>query len=166
MSDQITKMYQGLTDTERGKLAYHYLIERNDLERARIESTMTEQHFIGLPASYRRTLMDLVGLSMFYAVVYWNQVAICQAHLAATAALLRQEDDAACIASFKNFESAEGALLAIEHAFDEVCEEHGLNLTSMRFVAGNGFYQVATPNLECDQGHKQAMRELFANELA
>ena len=165
MTDPLIKLYAGLTDTERGKMAYAYLLRGNDLEHKRIESTMPEQHFIGLPTAYRRMHVALTNLMMSYAVAYWQQVAQCQVFMSAIMALMHDADPEAYKPLMERFKAAEAALLGIERAFDEVCAEHGLECTLMRGMAGKRFYTVATsdlePNAECLTGY----REIFASTM-
>ena len=163
MTDPLIKLYAGLTDAERGKMAYAYLLHGNDLERKRIESTLPEQYFIGLPWGYRRVQTDLTHLTLLYAVASWQQVSRCQAFMAAAMALLDDDDPESYLPMVERLKAAEGVLLAIEQAFDSVCAEHGLDNVLMRVMAGKRFYTVASldiePNAECLTGY----REIFAS---
>lgn len=163
MTDQLIKLYAGLTDAERGKMAYAYLLHGNDLERKRIESTLPNQHFVGFPTAYRRMYLALTNLTLIYAVAYWQQVTHCQAFMASAMALLHDDDPEAHLPMVERLKAAEGVLLAIEQAFDSVCAEHGLDNVLMRGMAGKRFYTVASldiePNAECLTGY----REIFAS---
>ena len=165
MIDQMAKMYEGLTDQERGKLAYAYLLQGNSLERMRIESTMQEQYFLGLPTDYRRVFIDLTNLTMSYAVAYWQQVAHCQAYMSAARVLLQDDDPEAYKPMMERFKAGEAALLAIEQAFDDVCAEHGLNAELMRQRKGHQFYAVASPDVKADAQVIADYREVFASAL-
>ena len=165
MTDPLIKLYAGLTDKERGKMAYAYLLQGNDLELKRIESVMPEQYFIGLPTAYRRMHVDLTNLMMGYAVAYWQQVSICQAHMSALMVLMHDADPEAYKPMMDRFKAAEAVLLAIEQAFDEVCAEHGLDAELMRGRAGKRFYTVATRGLEPDAVCLTGYRELFASTM-
>ena len=162
MTDPLIKLYAGLTDTERGKMAYACFLRGNDLERKRIESTLPEQYFIGLPTAYRRMYVVLANLTLIYAVAYWQQVAHCQAFMAAAMALLDDDDPESYLPRLK---AAEGVLLAIEQAFDSVCAEHGLDRDLMRGMAGKRFYTVATPDLQPDDACLSGYREVFSSMM-
>ena len=88
MNDPLTKLYAGLTDTERAVIAFTYRAGHNDLEVARIESAMTEQTFIGLPYGYRRMTGNLQSLALLYCIEHWRRVALCFTMLAGTMALI------------------------------------------------------------------------------
>jgi hypothetical protein len=160
-------MYAGLTDLERGKLAFGYSIKKDALEVARITSTMSDQHyFIGLPHDYRRMVGDLIHLSLFYGVEYWRKVAFCLSLMGGGSAMARSPDftDEEFIRVTECFRKAEGDLLALEQAFDEVCAGHGLDSALMRDMAGERFYvmsEEATPCAVSLAGY----REAFANLL-
>lgn len=164
MTDPLTKLYAGLTDQERGKMAYTYLTQGNELEQKRIASVMPEQNFVGLPDGYRRMFINLNNLTMIYAIAYWKQVALCQAFMGGTMTLIHDDDPEAYLPMKIRFEAAEGVLLAIETAFDDVCLEHGLNRDVMRYMAGNQFYQVAHPDLTPDAVCLAGYRDIFALE--
>lgn len=165
MTDQLIKLYAGLTDAERGKMAYAYLLHGNDLERKRIESTLPEQYFIGLPWGYRRVQTDLTHLTLLYAVAYWRQVSQCQAFMASAMALLHDDDPEAHLPMVERLKAAEAVLLAIDHAFDDVCSEHGLDRDLMRGMAGKRFYTVATPDLQPDDACLSGYREVFSSMM-
>ncbi len=165
MTDPLIKLYAGLTDTERGKIAYAYLLQGNDLERMRIESTMPEQYFVGLPMAYRRMYVDLTNLTLIYAVAYWQQVAQCATIMAGTMAKLQDDDREAYKPLMGRYEAAEAALLAIEQAFDDVCVTHGLDRDLMRSMAGKRFYTVASPDLKPDDACLAGYREIFVSAL-
>lgn len=165
MTDPLIKLYAGLTDTERGKIAYAYLLQGNDLERKRIESTMPEQYFVGLPMAYRRMHVDLTNLTLIYAVAYWQQVALCQAYMSGVMALLKDDDPEAYQPLVTCLKAAEAVLLAIEQAFDSVCAEHGLDRDLMRGMAGKRFYECASSDLQPDDASMVGYREIFASAL-
>lgn len=165
MTDSLIKLYAGLTDTERGKMAYAYLLQGNDLERKRIESTMPEQPFVGLPMAYRRMHVDLTNLTLNYAVAYWQQVALCQAFMSGLMTRLHDDDPEAYKPLLTRFKAAEAVLLAIEQAFDSVCAEHGLDRDLMRGMAGKRFYECASSDLEPDDAYLVGYREIFASTL-
>jgi hypothetical protein len=165
MTDPLIKLYAGLTDTERGKMAYAYLLQGNELELMRIESTMPEQYFVGLPMAYRRMHVDLTNLTLIYAVADWQQGALCQALMSAVMALLQDDDPEAYKPLAMRFKAAEAVLLAIEQAFDSVCAEHGLNCDLMRGMAGKRFYECASSDLQPDDDSMVGYREIFASAL-
>ena len=165
MTDPLIKLYAGLTDAERGKMAYAYLLRGNDLERKRIETTLPEQYFIGLPTAYRRMYVVLANLTLIYAVAYWQQVAQCQAFMASAMALLHDDDPEAYLPMVERLKAAEAVLLAIDHAFDDVCTDHGLDNVLMRGMAGKRFYIVATPDLEPNAECLTGYREIFASTM-
>lgn len=166
MTDPLIKLYEGLTDQERGKMAYTYLAQGNELEQKRIASVMPEQHFVGLPDGYRRMFINLNNLTMMYSIAYWQQVAQCLAMAAGTMEKLHDNDPEAYKPMVKRFDADEAALLAIEQAFDDVCLEHGLDAGVMRFMAGNQFYQATMPDLKPDDVCLAGYREIFASTLA
>ncbi len=166
MTDPLIKLYAELTDQERGKLAYTYLTQGNELELKRIESTMPEQCFVGLPLAYRRMHVDLTHLTLIYAVAYWKQVALCQAYMSGSMAQIRYDDPEAYKPMAQRFEAAERRLLAIEQGFDDVCAEHGLDAAVMRFMAGAQFYTIAMPDLKPDDVCLAGYREIFASTMA
>ena len=164
MNDSLTKLYAGLTDKEKAVIAFTYRAQRNDLETARIESAMAEQSFIGLPYGYRRMTGNLQDLALVYATEYWRHVALCQAMMAGTMALIRDDDPEAYKPVAQRFKAAESALLAIEQAFDDVCLEHGLDQATMRTISGERFYEIANdvkPNDVCLAGY----RDIFAKVM-
>ena len=163
MNDPLIKLYAGLTDEERGKLAYTYLLQGNELERKRIESVMPNQNFIGLPDGYRHTIINLTNLMMSYAIVYWQQVAQCVTLMAGAMALIHDIDPKAYLPMIERFEAAEAALLAIEKAFDTVCLEHGLDAGAMRYMACKQYYTIAMPELKPDDTCLAGYREIFAS---
>lgn len=165
MTDPMMKLYAGLTDTERAKLAFSYLAKDNDLERARIASVMPEQYFVGLPDGYRRMAINLSNLTLMYAVAYWQSVAQCLVLLAGVQAIFSDPDPEAYERTVKSFEAAEAALLAIEAAFDSVCTEHGLDAAVMRGMAGKRFYTIATPGIKPDDVCLAGYREIFASTM-
>ena len=165
MTDPLIKLYAGLTDAERGKMAYAYLLRGNDLERKRIESTLPEQYFIGLPTAYRRMYVVLANLTLIYAVAYWQQVAQCQAFMASAMALLNDDDPEAYLPMVEHLKAAEAVLLAIDHAFDDVCAEHGLDNVLMRGMGGKRFYTPATPDLQPDDACLSGYREVFSSMM-
>lgn len=166
MTDQVTKLYAGLTDKERATMAYTYLTKGNELERARIASVMPQEHFVGLPDGYRRIFINLNNLTMMYSIAYWQQVAQCLALLAGVQAILSDPDPEAYERTVKRFQAAEAALLAIEAAFDSVCTEHGLNAAVMRGMAGKRFYTIATPDLKASGDCLAGYREIFASIMS
>ena len=160
MNDPLIKLYAGLNDKERAVLAFTYRAGHNDLEVARIESAMAEQSFIGLPYGYRRTTCNLQSLALLYGIEHWRRVALCQAMLAGTMALIHDEDQTAYLPLKKAFEGAEEALKALEVALDDVCLSHGLDSVQVRAMTGRQFYQVlpdTLPNAEDLKG----LRETF-----
>lgn len=165
MTDPLIKLYAGLTDEERGKMAYAYLMKGDDLERKRIESTMPDEHFIGLPDGYRRMFINLTNLIQSYAVAYWQQVAQCATMMAGVMVQLRDDDPEAYLPMKQRYQAAEAALLAVEQAFNDVCLEHGLDHDLMRGMAGKRFYTVATPDLKPDDTCLTGYREIFASTL-
>lgn len=164
MTDPLIKLYAGLTDQERAVLSYRYMMKGDDgdLERKRIESVMPEQYFVGLPMEFRRTEYNLQGLAMIYAVTYWQQVARCLAMAAGTMANLSDPDPEAYKPLKQRHKAAEAALMAIERAFDSVCEAHSLDAAVMRVMAGEQFYEIATPDLKPDDARLAGYREIFA----
>src|SRR5487761_2461371 len=159
MTDPLIKLYAGLTDEERGKMGYAYLMQKNYLEVKRIESTMPEQYFVGLPLAYRRMHVDLSNLTLIYAIAYWRQVALCQSFLAGAMAQIRDDDPGAYKPMAQRFEAAESVLLAIEQAFDDVCLEHGLDAAVMRTLSGGRFYEVAN-DIQPDDAYLKSAREI------
>ena len=167
MTDPLIKLYAGLTDKERGKLAYAYSMKGNDLETARITSTMTDQRFIGLPYEYRRMIGNLQSLTFIYSMAYWQQVARCLAMLAALQAKLHDPDDHKAYLPIKaQFQAAEAVLLAVDQAFNDVCLEHGLDGELIRGMVGTRFYEIATPDLKPDDVCLTGYRETFAMPFA
>ncbi len=81
-----------LTDIERGKLAYTYLTQGNELEQKRIASVMPQEHFVVLSDGYRRMFINLNNLTMLYAVAYWQQVSRCHALMAGAIAQIRDDE--------------------------------------------------------------------------
>lgn len=165
MTDTLTKLYAGLSDEERGKLAYAYMVQGNDLEMKRIASTMPEQYFVGLPYGYRRMFHSLTNLMMSYAVAYWQQVSKCQAFMSATMSLIHDDDPKAYLPMKQRLQAAETVLLAIEQAFDDVCLDHGLDRDLMRGMAGHRFYEAAMPALKPDDACLAGYREIFASTM-
>jgi hypothetical protein len=165
MTDPLIKLYAGLTDQERGKMAYTYLIQGNDLEMQRIVSAMPNQNFIGLPDGYRRMVVDLSNLTMIYAIAYWQQVARCVTMMAGTMGQLQDEDPEAYKPMIECFKAEEAALMSIEQAFDDVCLEHGLDAGAMRTMAGKQFYTIATPDLKTDDACLAGYLEIFASTV-
>ena len=161
MNDPLTKLYAGLTDKERGKLAFTYRTQHNDLETARIESAMSQQYFTGLPLEYRRMTASLQNLALMYSVAYWQQVALCLCYFSGVQALIHDDDPEACKPMMERLKSAEESLMALEQAFEDVCLEHGLDAGAMRYMAGRQFYTIATPDLEPDDTCLAGYREIF-----
>ncbi len=166
MTDPMMKLYAGLTDQERGKLAYTHMVQGNELEQKRIDSVMPEQYFVGLPDGYRRIFINLNNLTMTYSIAYWQKVAQCLTFAAGTAAKFYDPDPEAYKPVMKRFEAAEAALMAIEQAFDDTCLEHGLDRDVMRFMAGNQFYDLTMPDLKPDEVWLTGYREIFASSMA
>lgn len=48
----------------------------------------------------------------------------------------------------ERFHVEESRLLSLEQAFNEVCQEHGLDAATMRTMAGRQFYTIAMPEDE------------------
>lgn len=167
MTDPMIKLYAGLTHSELAVLNFGYLMKGDDgdLERKRIESVMTDEYFVGLPMEFRRIEYNLKGLAMIYAVTYWRQVALCQALMGGAMAKLRSDDPEAYQPMAQRSNAAEAALLAIEHAFDDVCLEHGLDPSTMRTLSGKRFYEVAN-NIQPDESCLSSYREIFAGVMA
>jgi hypothetical protein len=166
MTDPLIKLYAGLTDQERGKMAFTYLAQGNHLELERIASTMSMEHFVGLPDGYRRMHLNLNNLTMMYAIAYWGQVAQCLVMAAGTMAHLSDPDPEAYKPIKQHFQAAEAALLAIEQSFDDVCLENCLDSAAMRFMAGGQYYEVATPDLKPDDVCLAGYREVFTSTMA
>ena len=169
MNDPMMKLYEKLTDEERGKLAFTYLLKGDTTERERIESTMTREYFIAFPDGYRRAFININNLRMVYAVAYWRQVAQCQAYLSGTMALIHEDlkhpDEAATYPPMlARFEAAEAALMAIDEAFNDVCDEHGLDAELLQI--GGRFYTIATSDTKPDEDCLAGYREIFADAMA
>lgn len=165
MTDPVTKLYEGLTDRERGNLAFQYSLKNDILEKLRIESTMPEQNFIGLPIGYRRQISDMGSLSLLYAVEYWRRVSLCLALMGGVGTLLQDPDPEAYKPIMERFEAAEAILMALDGAYTEVCLDHGLDPDLMRFMAGHRFYAVATPDLIPDEKAWGEYRVIFNSGL-
>ena len=169
MNDPMLKIYAKLTDDERGKLAFAYLLKGDTAERERIESTMVREYFIAFPNGYRRAFININNLRMAYAVAYWRQVAECQAYMSGTMALIQEDlkhpDEAATYPPMHaRFEAAESALMAIDEAFNDVCDEHGLDPELLQI--GGRFYTIATPDTEPNEDCLAGYRQIFADAMA
>lgn len=165
MTDPLIKLYAGLSDQERGKLAFTYLTQGNALEQKRLASVMPQEHFVGLPDGYRRIFINLNNLTMMYSIAYWQQVARCLVMAAGATANLSDPDPEAYKPVMNRFEAAEAGLLAIEQAFDSICDEHGLDAAVMRVMAGEQFYEIATHDLKPNDACLDGYREVFASML-
>lgn len=160
----LKKLYSGLTDAERAGLVFSYQSKNDDLEVARIQSTMPEQTFVGLPMAFRRCFGGLRDAAMFYALEYWRLVAHCQALAAGAVAILHASNDIEqgqhIIDQFKTMESR---LLSLDAALDEFCRERGLDAGAMRHLAGHQFYQCAHSDLVPDAEYQVEQKEFFEN---
>lgn len=162
----LKKLYSGLTDAERAGLVFSYQSKNDDLEVARIQSTMPEQTFVGLPMAFRRCFGGLRDAAMFYALEYWRLVAHCQALAAGAVAILHASNDIEqgqhIIDQFKTMESR---LLSLDAALDEFCRERGLDAGALRTMAGDRFYQCTHDDLVPDEDFQNALRGFFNNLL-
>ncbi len=164
-NDPITKLYIGLTDKERAALAFNYAMQHNEVELCRIRSAMPMQHFTGLPSEYRQGLYNLQNLAMLYAIEYWRLVAHIQTEAAGAMVKLQSNDPDEWRPIVQQHKKREAELSSLEMAFENICQEHGLDLCTMRFMAGRQYYQVANPDLAQDADYLAGMREIFAGVM-
>lgn len=164
--DAISKIYAGLTDKERAVLAFTYTMKHDEVELARIASSMQKQHFTGLPMEYRGMIYKQMKMAMMYAIVYWQTVARIQTSCAGALVKLQTDDTDAWQLMFEQLVKHEAELLSIEIAFDETCADHGLDPKTMRYMAGNQFYKVSALSLPPDGAYLEDMREMFAGMMA
>jgi len=165
----ITKLYAGLTDKERAALTFDYLMQGNELECNRIQASMPEQYYIGLPLEYRRSLDSLTMIASLYAIEYWRSVALAYmfrvGHRAVFSYLMEKyTTNSQRVQSpewqesenlLKLFQRYEVMVLSIEKAVDELCADHGINQAAIRKMAGERNYEVIgtppdQPDLEPD----------------
>ena len=66
----MTKLYAGLTDTERAVLAFNYRAKHNDLETARIQSTM--RLISGIGDQRNKLSMDLRNINSHLSIRFLN----------------------------------------------------------------------------------------------
>ena len=107
---------------------------------------------------------NLQSLALLYCIEHWRRVALCQALLAGTMALIHDEDPTACLPLRKSFEGAEGALKALEVALDDGCLNHGLDSGQVRAMTGRQFYQVL-PDTVPNEEDLKFLSEMFAEIL-
>lgn len=66
------KLYKKLTPTQAATMAFEANVRHDDREMQAIADGQPQLHFVGASEAYRKRVMGLMDLSLFYGTVYWQ----------------------------------------------------------------------------------------------
>ena len=120
--EQVNKLYNKLTPQEKAALCFDAAMRRDNNELDSIVSSIEQQNYKCLDYRYRRRVMGLYMLGLFYGGMYWKARTLMTA--AAFVPGYKQEAD-----TFLN------KLSSMDVALIAVCEQLKVDLTAVKKLA-------------------------------
>ncbi len=163
--DRISKMYEGLSNKELAILSFQYMTDMNELESERVAGAVPVKSYICRDVEYRRWLDGLFNMSAQFAIEHWRTN---YRNLASTMSLrfaFEANDIDKVISMLEVHSICETRLLALDHALEAVCNEHGIDANSVRRLAGVEPFAPMCANLKPNQEYQAEMQINLARLL-
>lgn len=157
--DRVTKLYDSLNNKELAVMAFHYLVDGNDMEFERVASAVQWDSYRCADMEYRLWLDGLMHMASFWAIEYWQAhcwriASMSGSQLAET--MGRSEEARAFATAHELWESR---LLALDRALEAVCAEHRIDASAVRKQAGAEPFTPGRAGLAADPEYQTAMQE-------
>lgn len=160
--DRIAKAYRGLTADQLAALAFHYMVDANDLEFNRVADAVSLKDYRCLDMSYQDRLEGFTQFAAYWAIEHWRLRTSKAETLAAAFAALRLGDDAKADAMIEVREQIETYLLALDSVLLAICAENNIDPADVRKMAGTEPYKPMRNGMTADCAMQLEMQSAFA----
>jgi hypothetical protein len=147
---QIAKLYDGLTDQERARLAFHFLAHDNEAEVDRIVATVPREVFRVPAAGFMDYFDGCRWMAVLWSVNHWiarQRVSVATAGV--LVGFARKDHDIIDEMS-ERVRAWESSLVALDDALDAVCKDHDIDPADIRRLTDAEPYFSIRPSAKPD----------------
>ena len=134
--DQISKIYEGLTNKERAALSFRYIMDANDLELTRVTDTVEFKSYRCHDIEYRCWVQGFFTLASLWGLIHWQQHSSLMATIALRYATIVDNTESDLDEVNARMVFYKRRLIALDGALLKVCEEHSLDHHAIMKYAG------------------------------
>lgn len=125
--DQISKIYEGLSNKERAALSFRFIMDANDLELTRVADTVEFKSYRCHDAEYRCWVQGFFTLASLWGLIHWQQHSSLMATVALRYATIVGDTESDLNEINARVVFYRRRLIALDGALLNVCEKHSLD---------------------------------------
>ena len=167
MNDPTSKMYAQLTPAELGTLAVKYMVAGDERELGRIKSACPLKTYTMQDRAYIDRIESFLRMANAWGLLYWQhqhermRAALCMS-IALSQGTETEEAEREMESRRFTLNFAEGCLLAMDVALDEVCAAHGFDPADARkIVDAKVFVPLKRSDVVPDPGILAEVKDLL-----
>jgi hypothetical protein len=133
--ERISKLYEGVSNEQKASLAFKYIIDKNSLEVARIQSTLKTYSYHCQDLEFRSELNRNVAFAGLWCLEWWRTQSdwlLAVAHYHVHKGVQSDQQDECEDSAIVAMELYCRRLIALENVLKAICARHGIDAEAVR----------------------------------